>query len=272
MHVPLGYADDVNYTRHIGRWNTGVSFLAPPEGSVPGATPLERRAALAAMNKGMLVAWDPVAQKARWSIDMPWPWNGGTLATAGNLVFQGDPYGVFRARAADTGKELWRFDAQRGIMAGPVSFRAGGEQYVAVLAGYGGSMGMATASEWMRRPPPNGMLLAFKIGGKGELARLPPIEPRPFVTSDDRFTTAQVAEGEAQYFAFCTICHNGPVNPDLVRSPVAANAEAWRSVVFEGALADRGMISFKPWLSAEQVEAVRGYVLTEAARRKAAAE
>jgi mono/diheme cytochrome c family protein len=133
-------------------------------------------------------------------------------------------------------------------------------------------MGMATASEWMRRPPPNGMLLAFKIGGKGELARLPPIEPRPFVTSDERFTTAQVAEGEAQYFAFCTICHNGPVNPDLVRSPVAANAEAWRSVVFEGALADRGMISFKPWLSAEQVEAVRGYVLTEAARRKAAAE
>ena len=270
MHVPLSYADDVNYKRIIGRWNTGVSFLAPPEGSVPGATPLERRAALAAMNKGMLVAWDPVAQKARWTIEMPWPWNGGTLSTAGNLLFQGDPYGVFRARAADTGKELWSFDAQRGIMAGPVTYRAGGEQYVAVLAGYGGSMGMATASEWMRRPPPNGVLLAFKIGGTGTLAKLPPIEPRPYVTSSERFRPMQLAEGQAQYLGFCTICHNGPVNPDLLRSPLATSAEAWRQVVIDGSLADHGMISFKPWLTAEQAEAIRGYVLTEAARRKTA--
>jgi PQQ-dependent dehydrogenase (methanol/ethanol family) len=272
MHVPLSYADDVNYPRRIGRWNTGVSFLAPPEGSVPGNTPLERRTALAAMNRGMLVAWDPVAQKARWQIEMPWPWNGGTLATAGNLLFQGDPYGVFRARAADTGEELWSFDAQRGIMAGPVTFRAGGEQYVAVLAGYGGSMGMATQSDWMRRPPPNGVLLAFKIGGKGTLAKLPPVEPRPYVTSDERFTAAQLTEGEAQYFGFCTICHNGPVNPDLLRSPVASSAEAWRAVVLDGTLADKGMIAFSPWLSAAQAEAIRGYVLAEAARRSAAAD
>jgi quinohemoprotein ethanol dehydrogenase len=270
MHVPLSYADDANYVRHIGRWNTGVSFLAPPEGSVPGATALERRAALAAQNKGVLVAWDPVQQKARWSIDMPWPWNGGTLATAGNLVFQGDPYGVFRARAADTGRELWTFEAQRGIMAGPVTFRAGGEQYVAVLAGYGGSMGMATQTDWMRRPPPNGVLLAFKIGGRGKLAKLPPVEQRPYVASDERFTPAQLAEGEAQYFAFCTICHGGPVNPDLFRSPLATSGDAWRQVVFDGSLADRGMISFKPWLTAEQVEAIRAYVLAEAKRREAA--
>jgi len=270
MHVPLSYGDDVNYTRRIGRWNTGVSFLAPPEGSVTGATALERRAALAAANKGMLVAWDPVKQEARWTIEQPWPWNGGTLATAGNLVFQGDPYGVFRARAADTGRELWSFDAQRGIIAGPVTFRAGGEQYVAVLAGYGGSMGMATQSDWMRRPPPNGVLLAFKIGGTGKLAKLPPLEPRPYATSAERFTPAQLAEGEAQYFGFCTICHNGPVNPDLTRSPLATSGAAWRQVVIDGSLADVGMIGFKPWLTAAQAEAIRGYVLAEAARRKAA--
>ena len=90
------------------------------------------------------------------------------------------------------------------------------------------------------------------------------------MTSSERFTAGQLAEGEAQYFGFCTICHNGPVNPDLLRSPVAANAEAWRSVVFDGALADNGMIAFKPWLSGEQVEAVRAYVLMQAAQRKAA--
>jgi len=271
MHVPLSYGDDVNYTRHIGRWNTGVNFLAPPEGSVPGATPLQRRAALAAMNKGMLVAWDPVKQQARWTVEMPWPWNGGTLATAGNLVFQGDPYGIFRARAADTGRELWHFDAQRGVMAGPVTYRVNGEQYVAVLAGYGGSMGVATQTDWMRRPPPNGVLLAFKIGGTAQLAKLPPLEQRPYATSSEKFGTAQISEGEAQYLAFCSICHTGPVNPDLFRSPVPADANTWRSVVIDGILADRGMISFKPWITPEQAEAIRGYVLTEAGRRAKAA-
>ncbi len=269
MHVPIAYAETPTFEWTIGRWNTGVSFLEPPEGSVPGATPDERRAALAAMNRGMLIAWDPVAQKARWTVEQPWPWNGGTLATAGNLVFQGDPYGVFRARAADTGKELWSFDAERGIMAGPISFRAGGEQYVAVLAGYGGSMGMATQTDWARRPPPNGVLLAFKIGGTGKLAKLPLPEPRPYATSNERFTPDQVAEGAGQYFAFCTICHGGPVNPDLMRSQIATDAKAWRAVVMDGVLADNGMISFKPWMTAKQAEAIRAYVLGEAARLRA---
>ena len=269
MQVPLSYADDADYTRHIGRWNTGVTFLAPPEGSVPGATATERREALSRMNKGMLVAWDPVAQEARWQIDMPWPWNGGTLATAGNLLFQGDAYGVFRARAADTGEELWQFDAQRGIMAGPISYRVDGVQYVAVMAGYGGSMGMATQTDWMRRPAPNGMLLVFRLGGTGTIAQLPAFEAAPYVSSDETFTPAQLAMGEQQYFAFCTICHNGPVNPNLMRSPAATDAAAWNAVVMDGILVQRGMISFAPWINAEQSEAIRAYVLSEAARRQA---
>ncbi len=272
MHVPSAYGDDVNYERHVGRWNTGVTFLAPPEGTVPGNTPDERRAALSAMSKGILTAWDPVKKEARWSVEQPWPWNGGTLATAGNLVFQGDPYGVFRARAADTGKELWSFEAERGIMAGPVSFRANGEQYIAVLAGYGGSMGMATPSDWMRRPPANGVLLAFKIGGTGKLAKLPPQPRAPLVQSNDSFTAAQIAKGGQEFGAFCAICHNGPVNPELMRSAIAGNADAWRSVVMEGALSQNGMISFAPWLTADEAEAIRGYVLSEARRRRAAGE
>jgi quinohemoprotein ethanol dehydrogenase len=270
MHVPIAYGDSPSFEWNIGRWNTGVSFLEPPEGSVPGSNAQERRAALAAMNRGMLVAWDPVAQKARWTVEQPWPWNGGTLATGGNLVFQGDPYGVFRARAADTGKELWSFDSQRGIVAGPVTFRAGGEQYVAVLAGYGGSMGMATNTPWMRRPPANGVLLAFKIGGTGKLAKLPPLAPAPYVSSTEKFSDTQVAEGMGQYFAFCTICHGGPVNPDLMRSQVASDAGAWRAVVIDGALADNGMISFKRWMTAGQAESVRAYVLSEAAKLREA--
>jgi glucose dehydrogenase len=39
--------------------------------------------------KASLLAWDPVAQKERWRVPYDHPWNGGTLTTAGNLVFQG---------------------------------------------------------------------------------------------------------------------------------------------------------------------------------------
>lgn len=267
MHVPSAYSDDVNYKRNIGRWNTGVNFFGAAAPEVEGGDAQERRAAMAKQNIGKLVAWDPVKQEARWEIEQPWPWNGGTLATGGNLVFQGDPYGVFRARAADTGKELWKYEGERGIMAGPVSFRAGGEQYIAVLAGYGGSMGMATGSGWMRRPPPNGMLLAFKIGGKGKIDKLPPVALPALATSKDRFTDAQVAEGMGQYMAFCAICHNGPVNPNLMRSQYAGTADAWKAVVMDGVLSDNGMISFAKWLTPIQAEAIRAYVVTDARRQ-----
>jgi PQQ-dependent dehydrogenase (methanol/ethanol family) len=268
MHVPLAYADDVNYERHPGRWNTGVTFLEPPAGSVPGDTPEARRRALAAMNRGTLVAWDPVKQKAAWKVEQPWPWNGGTLATAGNLVFQGDPYGFFRAYRADTGKELWKFQSERGIVAGPISYRVKGVQYVAVIAGYGGSMGMATVSDFMRRPPPNGVMIAFKIGGDAKLAPLPPLELPPYVQTSEKFSQTKIAEGRKWYFAYCSICHAGPVNPNLMRSPTATDSATWRSVVIDGILKDNGMISFAPYLTPEQAETVRAYVLSEA--RKAA--
>jgi mono/diheme cytochrome c family protein len=271
MHVPLAYGDDVNYQRRPGRWNTGVTFLEPPPGSVPGDTPDARRRALASMNRGMLVAWDPVKQRPAWQLEQPWPWNGGILSTAGNLLFQGDPYGFFRAYRADNGQKLWEFQSQRGIMAGPVTYRVKGVQYVAVIGGYGGSMGMATQSDFMRRPPPNGVMLAFRLDGNAKLAPLPAQEPPPYVKSNETFSAAQVAEGQKWYFAYCSICHTGPVNPNLMRSSAATDAATWRAVVIDGILADNGMISFKPYLTPEQAETVRAYVLSEAKRLAASA-
>jgi mono/diheme cytochrome c family protein len=118
----------------------------------------------------------------------------------------------------------------------------------------------------MRRPAPDGVLLAFKLGGVAKLPPLPPYAPAPYVKSVDKFTDAQLAEGGNQFLAFCSICHGGPVNPNLFRSRVAADKRAWQSVVHDGALNGRGMISFASWLTAAQVEDIRGYVLAEAAR------
>lgn len=63
------------------------------------------------------------------------------------------------------------------------------------------------------------------------------------------------------------ICHTGPVNPDLFRSAVSLDRDAWHAVVMEGVLADNGMISFAPWIDAGQSEAIRGYVLQQANAR-----
>lgn len=84
---------------------------------------------------GELVAWDPIANKKVWGIKEDLPFNGGTLTTAGNLVFAGDLHGDFRAIDAKTGKVLWSKNLGSGIGAGPVTYSVGGKQYVAIVIG-----------------------------------------------------------------------------------------------------------------------------------------
>jgi quinohemoprotein ethanol dehydrogenase len=264
MEYPIIYADAKPFEIHPGRWNTGVSFLDPPP--LPGlpADMEARRAALHAMIRGKLVAWDPVAQQARWEVQRDWPWNGGTLATAGNLVFEGTAHGEFEAYSADKGKRLWSFQTHRGVLAGPITYRVNGEQYVAVMAGYGGSMGMASASDFEKRKMPNGLIVAFKLGGT---AQLPPYTPVPLdkpSPSSERFTSAQIATGNKFYFTYCTICHGGPVNPDLRRSTLLKDKDAWQKVVIDGVLSQNGMAGFAAYLRPEEAEGIRAYLNQEA--------
>jgi quinohemoprotein ethanol dehydrogenase len=70
--------------------------------------------------KGSLVAWDPVAQKQVWKVQHDSLWNGGTLATAGGLVFQGTAKGDFNAYDAKSGERLWQFNAGLGIISAPM--------------------------------------------------------------------------------------------------------------------------------------------------------
>ncbi|MCW2364174.1 MULTISPECIES: PQQ-dependent dehydrogenase, methanol/ethanol family [Sphingobium] len=264
MEHPLVYGDADPFVIHEGRWNTAVSFLDPP--AMPGLpdTVEGRRKALESMVKGKLVAYDPVTQKPRWEVERDWPWNGGTLATAGNLVFQGTPHGDFEAFSADNGKKLWSFQTHRGVLAGPITYRVNGEQYIAVMAGYGGSMGMASGTPFMKNKMPNGLVLAFKIKGNGKLPPYTPI-PQPEPTpSNETFTAAQIATGQKGFFQFCQICHGGPVNPNLRRSPLIADKDLWQQVVIGGALAQNGMASFAAYLKPEEAEAIRAYLNQQA--------
>lgn len=99
-------------------------------------------------HRGEFSAWDPAAAKKAWTIREHFPVWSGALATAGDVVFYGTMEGLFKAVDARSGKLLWHFKADSGIVGQPVTYRGpGGKQYVAILAGVGGWAGAVVAAD-----------------------------------------------------------------------------------------------------------------------------
>jgi glucose dehydrogenase len=84
---------------------------------------------------GLFSAVDMATGKIAWQNKVKDPMIGGALATGGGLVFTGTKDKQFLAFDARTGKQLWRYDADAGVNAPPVSYAVQGRQYVAVAAG-----------------------------------------------------------------------------------------------------------------------------------------
>jgi len=89
---------------------------------------------------GSLRAVDPTTGKIVWENKNFAPLWGGVLTTGGNLTFYGTPEGYLKALDAKTGKEVWSFQTGSGVVAPPVTWEEGGEQYVAVVSGWGGAV------------------------------------------------------------------------------------------------------------------------------------
>lgn len=89
-----------------------------------------------------LVAWDPVAQKERWHADDGSAGfnQGGTLSTAGNLVFAGVRSNL-RVYRADTGQKLADIDTHLNMVGPPMTFMLDGKQYIAIAGGPQGAGG-----------------------------------------------------------------------------------------------------------------------------------
>ena len=83
---------------------------------------------------------DPKTGKIVWEYKNKAPLWGGVLTTAGNLVFTGTPEGYLKAFDAKTGQELWKFQTGSGVVGSPVTWEQDGEQYVAVMSGWGGAV------------------------------------------------------------------------------------------------------------------------------------
>ncbi len=218
--------------------------------------------------KGSLVAWDPVSQTERWRVDHDWLWNGGTMTTAGGLVFQGTADGWFTAYNTVSGERAWRFNAGLGIISQPITYAVDGTQYVALLVGYGAPNIYSIQTMipgWKYNAQPR-RLLVFKLGGKAEL---PPTAPpsHDVAALDDpalKLDPAAVAAG-GKLFAYCAGCHgagavsSGAPGPDLRESRIALDEAALYTVLHEGAFLPSGMPPFDT-LSREQVRQIYAYI------------
>jgi quinohemoprotein ethanol dehydrogenase len=220
--------------------------------------------------RGSLTAWDPIRQEQVWKVDRPGPWNGGTLSTAGNLVFEGTASGDFEAYRADKGEKLWSFAAQTGVMAGPVTYTVNGQQYVAVLAGWGGVFPLAAGELSFKsgRVRNISRMLAFKIGGKASLPDLAKLDEPALNPPPAKADAATVKNGEQLFQRYCAACHgdvavSGGVLPDLRYSSTLAS-DSWFDIVLGGKLKKTGMVSFAKELSRKDVTDIRAYVIFRA--------
>jgi PQQ-dependent dehydrogenase (methanol/ethanol family) len=111
--------------------------------------------------RGVMTAWDPVRRKKAWEIREDVPVWSGALATAGDVVFYGTLEGWFKAVDARTGKLLWHYKTQSGIVGQPITYRGpDGRQYVAIFDGVGGWVG-ALVSAGLDPGDPTGGLGMF---------------------------------------------------------------------------------------------------------------
>ena len=248
------------------RFNVGYDFAAT---SLPQDPQI--KVAAKAGTVGRLLAWNPVTQKAAWSVPFTAPWAGGTLATAGNLVFQGTAMGEFVAYQANTGQQLWSAATQAGINASPITYEVAGRQYVAIQTGWGGAFAISAGEVAIgkRAPTNTPRMLVYALNGTDALPPTVPAALLPLAPPERFGDATTLARGMRVYHPYCSNCHgdaavSGSFIPDLQRSPALADAAAWRRIVLEGERMPRGMVGFAAELTPEDAEAVRAYVVSRA--------
>ena len=272
QEFPFVYAADTAFKVTPTGYNVALNVSA---GSLPQVPAIKD--AVRATLKGELIAWDPATEKEAWRVQHAGPWNGGVLATAGNIVVQGTAAGTVEAYRADTGVKLWAAPAQTGIIAAPMTYAVDGEQYVAVMAGWGGALALAAGELAFKsgRISNVSRLLVFKLDGKVVLPPRPPevegaLSP-PALTGAG---PAVIAAGFATYGHYCTVCHGdaavsgGPV-PDLRHSAALADSGLFHNIVLGGLYKDNGMASFRGTLDEAQIDSVRAYLISRANQDKA---
>jgi PQQ-dependent dehydrogenase (methanol/ethanol family) len=258
-------------------FNTGAGAFSATV-PAPGQTneTLPGYASSAGHRDSFLQAWDPIAQKTVWKAPQVKNFNGGVLSTAGGLVFEGNQVNEFNAYKDDTGEKLWTFDAQTGIIAGPASYALDGAQYVAVMAGWGGTVAPYSVHSDSNGPA---RLLVFKLGGQDTLPPKPAYTAPPLNPPAQDAPQAVIDQGAGLYARYCQRCHGGgaaggglgTTGPaDLRRSPFIQSQAAFNGVVQKGLLQHKGMAPFGTEIQDARADSIRAYIISQAAAAKKA--
>jgi len=199
----FNYQVDPNFTYKPGELNLGINAAGPPGGNgkgkqaptaespevaaaraaaaakgpapvAPKALPVTRRPTPQSIGPDLtgnfLFAWDPVNQVEKWHKLGGGSGQGGTLSTAGNLVFQTLPDGRLMAYSADKGDDL--LELHLGPTNGigpPMTYLLDGKQYIAIMGGQGPGQpqgfGGGTPVNPKGPPPPAPKLMIFSVDG-----------------------------------------------------------------------------------------------------------
>jgi quinohemoprotein ethanol dehydrogenase len=288
MEVPASAGGGKQWTVH--NWwpmsynpGTGLVYI-PATDRKPNTHAAVETGEWMAQTEGRLIAWDPVAQSERWSVEEQIATNGGMLSTAGNLVFQGQGTGEFAAFTADTGKKAWSLQTGSAIESIPVTYAVNGEQYILVPVGWG-SGSRLFAPAWTMATPQSkrgpSRLLAFKLGTTSPFPTPPDVVPPVPKPPQQTASAETVREGAALYRKFvCDGCHspgldgsgawvlNGAV-PDLRYAPPEVHSQ-WSAIVLAGTHWDQGMPGFADppkfafphlHMTAKEANALHAYVI-----------
>jgi alcohol dehydrogenase (cytochrome c) len=112
---------------------------------------------------GSLKAVDPTTGEIKVNLRLEYPNYSGALATAGNLVFIGQPDGTLSAHDSKTLAEVWSFNVGTGINAPPITYSVNGKQYIAVLVGSKQPGAVITNSPELKHTSTASMLYVFGL-------------------------------------------------------------------------------------------------------------
>lgn len=255
------YGPDLSWQYNKTGFGTGVGWNLAI-GSDPG---LPTIADSSATNVGKLIAWDPVTQKERWHIVQDQIWNGGLLATASNLLFQGTADGYIKAYNAADGTEIWKAYLGTGILAPPTTYEVDGKQYLTVITGWGGGYGMKN-----KHTPTveTGRVFTFALGGQEALPEVREETERSLARVSWELLDYEIGLGETLFNKFCGVCHitgkgTGGIAPNLSYSP-HIGSPSFDMILLQGGLENRGMPSFQSRLSEEDTHAIQTYIMKTA--------
>ncbi|MEP3050990.1 MAG: PQQ-dependent dehydrogenase, methanol/ethanol family [Erythrobacter sp.] len=261
---PYNALKSTEFEYRPGAWNTGEN---PATISMPEDP--EIRAQIRASTQSKLIAWDPVKQEEVWSVPMATPWNGGTLSTAGELVFHGNGEGYFSAYSAQTGEKLWEQNVSTGIVAPPITYAIDGKQYISVATGWGGIMTLNMGELLSKGAPPTvNRIVTFALDGTAQLPM--PDKPSLVLNPPPHEASEQtIAAGRLAYNKNCWMCHgdtgvnNGGV-PNLRYSGTISDPNVFAAFVLGGIAEERGMPNFTDYMTETEVEQVRVYMIKRA--------